>query len=119
MMATTSPFMILHRPCDEAVIWVARRLEQAGLQTMRTFDLRAARLAHLDCPCPYHGTAQCNCQMVVLLVYQKDVQPATMVIHGNDEISWFYLINTPQQPIEQGLEKNIQVVLSLEVDAKA
>ncbi len=118
-MPTTSPFVILHKPCDEAITWAARKLEQAGLQTMRTFDLQAARLAHLDCPCPHHGTEQCNCQMVVLLVYQGDSPPVTMVIHGNDETSWFYLINTPQQPVGQNLEHNIQAALNLEMDTKA
>ncbi len=118
-MPTTSPFVVLRRPCDEAVAWAARKLEQTGFQTVRTFDLQSARLTHLDCPCPHHGTAQCNCQMVVLLVYQGDYPPATMVIHGNEESSWFYLINTPQQHIRQHLEKNIQDVLSLENDAKA
>lgn len=117
-MPTTSPFVIFRKPCAEAVLWAARKLEQSGLQTVRTFDLQATRLVHLDCPCPHHGTAQCNCQMVVLLVYQGNTPPATMVIHGNDETSWFYLINTPQQPVGQHLEKNIQAVLSLDMDAK-
>jgi hypothetical protein len=118
-MTSTSPFVILRRPCDEAVPWAARKLEHAGFQTMRTFDLRAARLAHLDCPCPHHGTEQCDCQMVVLLVYQENIPPTTLVIHGSEETSWFYLINTPQQPSGQLLEKNIQEALSLEMDAKA
>jgi hypothetical protein len=118
-MTATSPFVILRRPCNEAVDWATRRLEQTGFQAVRTFDLQAARLAHLDCPCPHHGTTACNCQMVVVLVYQGDSLPATMVIHGNDDTSWFYLINMPQQPVGQHLEKNIQEALSLEIDAKA
>jgi hypothetical protein len=118
-MTATSPFVIFRRPCDEAVAWGIRKLEQSELQTMRTFDLRAARLAHLDCPCPHHGTGQCNCQMVVLLVYQENIPPATLVIHGNEETSWFYLIDRPQQPNRQPLEKKIQEVLSLEIEAKA
>ena len=113
-MTATSPFIILHRPCEDAVTWAAHTLEKTGFRAVRTFDLQAARLAHLDCPCPHHGTAQCDCQMVVLLVYQGDNPPATMVVHGSDETSWFYLINIPQQQVEQNLEKNIQKVLSLE-----
>ena len=113
-MRNSSPFMILHKPCDEAVDWASRRLEQGGFQAVRTFDLQAARLAHLDCPCPHHGTAQCNCQMVVLLIYQGNSSPVTMVVHGTDKTSWFYLINLPQQPVGQNLEKNIEEALSLE-----
>ncbi|GAB4501575.1 MAG: hypothetical protein Fur0035_11180 [Anaerolineales bacterium] len=110
LMTATSPFVILHKSCDDAIIWATRKLAQAGLQAVQTFDLRTARLAHLDCPCPHHGTEQCNCQMVVLLVYQENSQPATIVIHGNDATSWFYLIHSPQQPIEKSLEKNIQEI---------
>ena len=117
-MTATSPFIILRRPCDEAVRWAAHRLEQTGFRAVRTFDLQAARLAHLDCPCPHHGTAQCNCQMVVLLVYQGNSAPVTMVVHGTDETSWFYLINIPQQPVGQHLEKNIEEALSLEFGEK-
>jgi hypothetical protein len=89
-------------------------LELNGFQTVRTFDLQAARLAHLDCPCPHHGTAQCNCQMVVLLVYQGNSVPVTMVVHGTDKNSWFYLINISQQPVGQQLGRNIEEALSLE-----
>jgi hypothetical protein len=94
-------------------------LEQSGFQPVRTFDLQAARLAHLDCPCPHHGTAQCNCQMVVLLVYKADYPPATLVIHGSDETSWFYLINLPQQAIGQLMENNIREVFGREIEAKS
>ena len=118
-MRNSSPFVILHKPCDEAVDWAVRRLEQGGFQAVRTFDLQAARLAHLDCSCPHHGTARCDCQMVVLLVYQGDSAPVTIVAHGTDETSWFYLTNIPHQPVGQHLEKNIEDTLSLGPGAKA
>ena len=118
-MTTSSPFIILRRPCDEAVNWASSRLKRSGFQAVRTFDLQAARLAHLDCPCPHHGTAQCNCQMVVLLVYRENSAPVTMVVHGTEETSWFYLINIPQQPVEQQLGRNIEEALSLEFGATA
>jgi hypothetical protein len=111
-MTTTPPFAILNIACDEAAVWAVRKLEQTGFQAVRTFDLQAARSAHLDCPCPHHGIEQCTCQMVVLLVYHGNRPPATMVIHGDGEASWFYLINIPQQPVMRRLEKNIQEVLN-------
>ncbi len=113
-MSTTSPFVILHMPCADTVPWVTGKLEQAKFQAVRTFDLQVARLAQLDCPCPHHGMAECDCQMVVLLVYQNGSPPATLVVHGSDETSWLYLINTPQQSIGSKLEKNIQTALSVE-----
>ena len=116
---TNSPFVIFNKNCDEAVPWAVHKLESAGFQAMRTFDLQAARHAHLDCACPHHGTAECNCQMVVLLVYQANNPPASLLIHGSDETSSFFLVNTPQQSISPTMERNIQDALSLEIDIAA
>ena len=44
-------------------------LTRRGLYVVRSFDLRSAMAAHAGCECPHHGTAQCTCQFVVLLVY--------------------------------------------------
>jgi len=47
-------------------------LTRRGFRVVRSFDLRSALAplaAHADCECPHHGTAQCTCQFVVLLVY--------------------------------------------------
>lgn len=110
-MPSSSPFAVLRQPCDQAINWATAKLEKANFRAMRTFDLQVARMAHLDCPCPHHGTEQCDCQMVVFLVYQNNFPPATLVIHGNEETSWLYLINTPQQSIDLQLEKDIQAVL--------
>lgn len=71
-------------------------LSLAGLQVMRSFDLKAARAAHVDCTCPYHGTDQCDCQMVVLLVYGQDPTPATLVFHGHDGQTQIALVDTPE-----------------------
>jgi hypothetical protein len=117
-MPASSPFAILRQPCDQAINWAASKLEQANFRAVRTFDLQVARMAHLDCPCPHHGTEQCNCQMVVFLVYQNDAPPVTLVIHGNEEMSWLYLIDKPQQPNESPQEKAIQDVLSPEPGSK-
>jgi hypothetical protein len=94
------------------VAWAAQNLELAGLQSVRTFDLQAARPANLKTTCPQHGSQPCNCQMVVLLVYQADDPPATLVIHGSETNSWLYLINTPRQPVANNLEKYIREALA-------
>jgi hypothetical protein len=44
-------------------------LTRRGFSVVRSFDLRSALAAHADCECPHHGTAQCTCQFVVLLIY--------------------------------------------------
>ncbi len=105
---SSPPLLKVNKACGDSVLWATHRLEEAGYQTVRTFDLQVSRLAHFDCPCPHHGTEKCDCQMVVLLVYMGKRKPVTMIIHGSDQTSWFYLVNTPQQSVEHHLESIIQ-----------
>ena len=119
-----TPLLKVNKACDDSVLWAIQRLDEVGYHAMRTFDLQTARLAHFnrlstapfDCPCPHHGTETCDCQMVVLLVYTGKQKPVTMLVHGSHRESWFYLVNTPQQPVEDNLEKTIQEALSMETD---
>lgn len=77
--------------CDEAVGLLRQRLSQAGLASIASFDLRSAGIPSLDCPCPHHGTADCDCQMVVLLVFGLSKSPATLVAHGYEGRTLFSL----------------------------
>jgi len=87
-MSTLLPFLTLSENCKQVDGWVRARLSRASLRVVQTFDLQIARLAHPDCSCPHHGTEQCNCQLVILLIYGKQEEPATLVIHGQDEKTW-------------------------------
>ena len=111
-MSDNSPFLSIVQSYDEALAWVTLRLSSAGLRVMRTFDLQAARHTHTDCPCPHHGTEQCDCQMVVLLVYGGDSRPISMVAHSFDGRTWFSLVDTPQQRADPRLEAAILQALS-------
>jgi hypothetical protein len=86
-------------------------LTGAGFRVVQTFDLQVARLAHPDCPCPHHGTEDCNCQMVVLLVYQKQGTPATLVIHGQDGRSWVSLASPVGKRANPHIEMAIRRLL--------
>ena len=105
-------FLILEQPCDEAIAWVSRQVSGTGLQILRTFDLQLARIAHTECPCPHHGTDQCDCQMVVLLVYADNHQPISLVAHSHDGKTWFSLVDTPQQRADPRLEATIRQALA-------
>lgn len=104
-------FLVLDKPCDDAIQWVWEQLLQAGLQVMRTFDLKVARSTHQDCTCPNHGTQLCDCQMVVLLIYAGSRQPLSLVAHGHDDHTWFYVVNTPQQRADPHLEIAVRQTL--------
>jgi hypothetical protein len=90
-MSSLMPFLVLDKTCDQALSWVNERLSSAGFRVVQTFDLQIARSAHPECTCPHHGEAECNCQMVVLLVYRKQEDPATLIIHGQENKSWISL----------------------------
>ena len=105
-------FLILEQPCDEAMAWVVSQVNAAGLQVLRTFDLQMARLAHSECPCPHHGTEQCDCQMVIFLVYADSYQPISLLAHSHDGTTWFSLVNTPQQRADPRLEATIRQALT-------
>lgn len=106
-MSDAFPFLILEQPCNEAATWVIRQVSGAGLQALRTFDLQDARHDAAECPCPHHGTDQCDCQMVVLLIYGSDYQPASLVAHSHDGKTWFSLVDTPQQRADPRLQRAI------------
>ena len=104
-------FLILEQSYVEAIAWVVHQCSGVGLQVVRTFDLKDARHAHTECPCPHHGTDQCDCQMVVLLVYGDNYRPISLVVHSHDGNTWFSLVDTPQQRADPRLEMSIRQAL--------
>ena len=91
-MNQNQPILYLKQPCNDAVAYFVERMQQCGLQVMQTFDLHETRVDETACTCPHHGTEKCDCQMVVLLVYGKDNQPASLVVHGHNGQTWFSLV---------------------------
>jgi len=122
----TSPFLSINHSSDEALQWTKQQLLQAGLRPIQTFDLHTARLALHDCPCPNHGADECDCQMVVLLVYGQAVDvstlptvvntsPATLILHGNDGQTWVSIANDPQQRTDAKLITSIRQALEIKL----
>jgi hypothetical protein len=108
-----SPFLLINHSCDEALQWTKEQLLQAGLHPIQTFDLHTARLAMHNCPCPNHGTEDCDCQMVVVLVYGKVAEPATLILHGNNGQTWVSIVNDPQQRVDAKTMTLIQQTLEV------
>jgi hypothetical protein len=112
MMVVLNPFLSLNSPSDKCLAWIKERLTTANLRVVQTFDLTTAREALDDCPCPHHGTDECDCQMVVLLVYASVVEPATLILHGNDGQTWLSLVERPGQRPDEGTVRAIQKALA-------
>jgi len=85
--------MTLHKPAETAASWTMGRLVRHGFQVEQTFDLHAARTSQVNCPCPFHGTTDCTCQMIVFLVHRQETQPITIVVHGHDDQASLSLVD--------------------------
>lgn len=107
-------FISLACSCDQALIRLRQNLEAADLRVVQTFDLQSARFRQEDCPCPHHGTNVCNCQMVVVLIYGKVDEPATLILHGNEGRTWLSLVDRPGQRSGAGALSAIQMALESE-----
>jgi hypothetical protein len=110
-MTILSPFLSLDCSCDQALQATLSRLSQAGLSAVQTFNLTTARLGLHDCGCPHHGTAACDCQMIVLLVYGETPEPATLVLHGNDGKTWISIADNTFQKVDSKLFTSIRHAL--------
>jgi hypothetical protein len=104
-MTILNPLLSLSFPSDQALAWLKDQLAAASLRVVQTFDLHSARHGVGDCPCPHHGTEQCDCQLIVLLVYGSSAEPATLILHGNDGQTWLSLVEHPEQrPSQQAID---------------
>jgi hypothetical protein len=114
-MYQTSVIVTLQTDSQAAIEQSIRQLDLVGLQVVRSFDLKVARSAHVDCTCPNHGTALCDCQLVVLLVYANQGVPATLVVHGYDGQTQIALVDTPEQrPASQLVDRILQTILPID-----
>jgi hypothetical protein len=57
--------------------------------------------------------------MVVLLIYANGVEPATLILHGNDGQSWLSLVERPGQQPGEKMVRIIQKALEIQRFADA
>jgi len=112
---TVPSFLTVHMPCDMALLLAKKKLSQSGLRTLQTFDLCTARHLQQDCPCPHHGTEDCDCQMIVLMVYGEMAEPAALILHGKDGYTWFSIAEPAQPGADRSLHGNIRRALEVGV----
>jgi hypothetical protein len=107
-----APFLIVEQPHNIAIDLVMQQIRSLGFQASMTFDLQDARLAHANCACPHHGTEQCDCQLVIILIYGHAPRPATLIAHGHEGKTWFSFVNSFPQHTSQHLETLLLRTLS-------
>ena len=94
MIGQNRPILCIRQPCENAVPLFVEHLQKSGFTVIQTFDLHETRVEVTACTCQNHGTEKCDCQMVVLLVYGKDTQPASLIAHGHTGQTWFSLVES-------------------------
>ena len=109
-MSSLTSILTLRQSVEATVAWAIQRLIARGFQVELTFDLHAARMSQVDCPCPYHGTGDCTCQMVVLLIHRPKALPVTIVVHGHDDRTSLSLVDMANQSTDESI---IQALLSV------
>jgi len=111
-MNTAPPFLVLNSDCSNSAKWLIHQLASAKLTVLRTFNSNDVRSTGAECLCPHHGTSQCNCQIMIFLVYQRGhTSPVSLVVHGYDQYTLFYIVDTPQQHADPALENVIRNAL--------
>lgn len=112
-MYQSLPLLTIPAGSQTAIPQAIQALQGKGFIIVPSFDLQVARAAHRHCSCPHHGTEQCDCQLVVLLVYDQTEEPVTIVAHSSDGETRFELVDSPQQPANPRLKDQIRLVLEL------
>ena len=79
---------------DKARDIVTCGLSKKGFRVVRSFDFQEAASAHPHCTCPFHGTADCTCQYLMLIAYPDDAEGGmfTIALHSDDEKTFVSLI---------------------------
>jgi hypothetical protein len=95
----------LRLDAEQAVQLTTQVLEQHQLRAVRNFDLRdALHSQDITCKCPHHGTPDCKCNYVVLLVYTvgapDGLPQATgrLVIHSHAGTTWLSVPTSNEPP---------------------
>jgi hypothetical protein len=57
--------------------------------------------------------------MIILLIYGKVAEPATLILHGNDGKTWVSFADTAMQRADAHLIRNIRQVLASLVTTNA
>ena len=113
-MSQGTYLLTLNLDSKKAVNRMVDRLTEDGMQVIRSFDLQTARTAHVDCECPHHGKDECDCQLVVMLVYDERGTLLTLLAHGKDNKTHFALVDPPERVQERILKNKILQALALE-----
>ena len=98
----------LNFDCETVITQLTRSLTQSGLRVVRSFDLQSACASFPDLTCPHHGDSNCDCQLVVLLIYGTEAIPATIILHSHRGKTDADLVDSPNNRPDPDLVEMIR-----------
>ena len=107
MFNQRSELLTFNMNSEDAVKFILDRLKRAGLHVIQSFDLRETSVDENDCHCAAHKNSFCDCQLVVLLVYDLNTRPATLVVQGNRLKTYLSLVEMPDQIVDEDVKKKL------------
>lgn len=105
------PLAIIETRCSQFVAPFKKALENAGLWIFQSFDLQSMQIMPEGCTCPNHGTNQCTCELIVLLVYQNFGSPISLILDGRDEKTYVYIADDMQNVNKSSLNRSIELAI--------
>ena len=104
------PLLVVDLECQLVTERIIREVEKAGLHTLRSFDLASARASRPGCTCPEHGSEECSCHLVILLILLQGRGPLTVILEGKDKHTTIYL-EAGQNDVEEKVEPSLTIAL--------
>ncbi len=105
--------LVMRQEYEAPIAQITQILTGTNLQVVRTFDLKSACTAQPGGICPHHGTAPCNCQLSVLLVYGQADGPVTLTIRQCDGQTSLRIADSPQGQVDPQFVAAIRQVIAL------
>ena len=105
------PLSVVDVQCSKFVGPLKTAFSEAGLWSFQSFDLQSTRALHEDCTCEYHGTSQCTCELVVLLVYRALGDPITLVLDGRDGQTFVFIVEEKGPSIRPATRDMIERII--------
>lgn len=105
------PLVILKNDYKNILQEVINLLENEGLRIITSFDSQTTRRDKTSVFCPHHGTAVCNYHIIIMLVYETDGYPATLIVYGQDDEYWISLTFPPGLRPSASLQNQINTAL--------
>lgn len=103
--------LVFNHSAHFVIAWLTDLLQEAGLQLSPSFNFRTALPKDISCNCPHH-TANCDCDLTVLLVYGSEPEPVTLLAHSHNGRTWLSLVDAGEERPSSAVRRQIRSALA-------